>query len=133
MNKVTYEFDTVPEDEPCVQVGTDDYGKWARIEGNERIQMVRRFLGEEPGGSRLYLKSFPHDFGNYWQVVFSYDEDNDDHVRYCFCIDNGVIVPFMWDDEAKKNLLECGYFDAMDKAVVDRAMRQIKAEYGRLG
>ncbi len=46
------------------------------------IQAIRKVLGEEPVGARLAVKSFPHDFGMYHEVVCFYDDNFPESVDY---------------------------------------------------
>jgi len=62
-----------PADEPCAQVGEDGYLQRAREECHRFIGLLRRKLGKEPPGARLLVKSFPHDFGEYLEVVCCHD------------------------------------------------------------
>jgi hypothetical protein len=58
-----------PCDEDSVSVGEDDYHARARMECQRDIQLIRQVMGPEPEGARLSIKSFPHDFGVYVEVI----------------------------------------------------------------
>ena len=62
-----------PVEEDCAQVGTDDYTARARAECQRFITLLRKKFGPEPDGARLAVKSFPHDFGDYFEVVVRRD------------------------------------------------------------
>ena len=86
-----------PPGEPCTQVGKDDYLPKAKAECQRYIQKLRSFLGPEPFGARLGIKSFAHDFGQYVEVVCYYDNDNREAREYAFnCESEG---PETWDEE----------------------------------
>jgi hypothetical protein len=71
-----------PWDEDCVQVGQPDYHKKAREECMRFIELLRKTFGPEPEGAHLAIKSFPHDFGDYLEVVCYYETENAEAVAY---------------------------------------------------
>jgi hypothetical protein len=84
-----------PGDEHCACVGEEDYEPRARKECRRFIGLLRKKFGLEPEGARLTMKSFPHDFGLYYEVVVCFDEDFPDSVDYAFrCEDN---LPATWE------------------------------------
>jgi hypothetical protein len=94
-----------PVEEECAQVGSKeyDYTSKARKECVAfKGQLIREF-GVPPDGASLAIKSFPHDFGSYMEVVCYFDDNNEDAVNYCFNIENNT--PGHWDDQAKKEIL----------------------------
>jgi hypothetical protein len=91
------ELGPTPCNEPCAQVGEDDYTARAFAECRRYIECIRKMLGNEPDGARLGIKAFPHDFGNYHEVVCYYDDDNEEAVNYAFkCESDG---PKTWCDK----------------------------------
>jgi hypothetical protein len=65
------------------------------------IGQIRRELGEEPAGARLRIKSNPHEFGNYLEVVCNYDDSNEEAADYAYrCEDTAGD----WDDVARAEL-----------------------------
>ena len=91
-----------PPDEPCVQVGHDDYDKGSRIETLVYKDQLARMFPE----GRFTVKSFPHDFGTYREVVayLTGDEATD---KAAFDAEGGG--PLNWDEIALKMLAERGY------------------------
>ena len=83
-----------PAEEPCAQVGRDDYQQLYRAECNRYIAQLRRMFGKEPKGAKLAIKAFPHDFGTYHEVVcyFEGPEAQD----YAFKLENNL--PSRWDN-----------------------------------
>lgn len=71
-------------EEDCVQVGTDNYAILAREQCRRYIQWLRAKVGPEPPETALQIKSFPHDFGTYLEVVCYFDTDNDAAVDYTY-------------------------------------------------
>jgi hypothetical protein len=69
---------TVPSDEPCVQIGEDNYSKWSRLEAYTLIEQLIRQLGEPPSLTFFKVISCSHDFGTYYDVAIVYDDDEED-------------------------------------------------------
>ena len=93
---------STPCEEDCAQVGTDGYYEKALKECRAYIQQLLRELGELPANTYFSVKSFPHNFGTYYEVVCWYDDAVRESVEYAFKAEgecSGV-----WDEEAKKEL-----------------------------
>jgi hypothetical protein len=88
---------STPPDEDCAQVGSEDYHIKARAECIRYIERIREFCGPEPVGASLKIKSFPHDFGTYYEVVCWYDEDIKESVDYAFKVEGEG--PLKWEGE----------------------------------
>ena len=93
-----------PSSEDCAQVGTDNYEAQSRQECQAFIAQLRRQFGTEPMLSRLSIKTFPHDFGSYQEVVCYYDDEDEEARDYAFRLESET--PEYWDEEAKKELKE---------------------------
>jgi hypothetical protein len=61
-----------PCEESCAQVGQPNYRKQALRECHRFIKLLRKKCGPEPEGAWLGIKWFPHDFGEYCEVVCYY-------------------------------------------------------------
>ena len=72
----------VPSDEECTPVG-EDREKEMR-ECRAYIEAIRKKLGNEPKGASLKIKSNPHEFGSYLEVVCYYEEENETATEYAF-------------------------------------------------
>lgn len=103
-----------PHEEPCAQVGTPGYYERSRIETDVFIDQLIRQFGEPPGMDRFKVKRFPHEFGNYHEVVITYDDELEDSVDFAYNAENNT--PGKWDDTALTELRSRGYF----LTVVDR-------------
>ena len=90
------ELGATPFGEDCVQVGTPDYHDLAKKECQRYIDLLRKKFGEEPEGARLAIKSFPHDFGSYLEVVCYYDEDNEKSGEYAYNME--ATSPEYWSE-----------------------------------
>lgn len=93
---------TTPTGEDCSQVGSEGYYEKARKESIIFINQLKRVFGEPPYGAAITIKSFPHDFGDYLDVVCVYDDQNEEAMNYAFKLE--AETPEYWDDEAKKEL-----------------------------
>lgn len=83
-----------PAMEDAAQVGDADYAEKSMAECKAFIPLIRAKLGQEPEGARLGIKSFPHDFGSYREVVCYFDDDAPAEVEYAYrCEDES---PTMW-------------------------------------
>jgi hypothetical protein len=82
--------------------GRDDYYDRARKECLAYIGLLRRTVGEEPGGASLRVKSNPHDFGSYLSVVCYFDPDVAAAVDYAFRCESAS--PQAWDEVARTEL-----------------------------
>lgn len=89
---------STPAGEECAQVGSDNYSHQARIEGKIFIQQLKRQFGEHPN-AYFKLKSFPHDFGSYYEVVVVFNDDNEEACNFAYNVEANT--PEFWDDEAK--------------------------------
>ena len=86
----------VPCDEECQQVGTPDYNPIAaRNECSRYASQLLKKFGNPPEGARIGWKSFPHDFGNYMEVVVYYDDDLPESVKYAFGVESDQ--PSNWE------------------------------------
>ena len=85
-----------PGDEECAQVGDPDYGIKARVECTRYLEGLRRMFGPEAGDARLKIKSSPHDFGSYYEVVCYYNAQNADEVEWAFNVEGNL--PATWEE-----------------------------------
>jgi hypothetical protein len=95
---------TAPAEESCAQVGNRSYDYYdrARAEARALINQLRRTLGPEPPGTRLSLKSHPHDFGTYLTIVCYFDGKDAASAAYAQRCDNEC--PLVWDEQARAEL-----------------------------
>lgn len=85
------ELGPVPCDEECVQVGDANYQDKAYEQCMQyREQLEKQWL-DLPDGMRFGIKSFPHDFGRYYEVVIIYQEGQEE---LAFEIENNL--PSKW-------------------------------------
>jgi hypothetical protein len=98
---------TVPSDEPCAQVGSDNYTRNSRLEAEAFRDQIYRVFGDPPAGTGIRIKSCPHDFGSYLDLQIAYDDDEDDSCGWTFEVESNL--PERWDEIALKKLKEDGY------------------------
>ena len=100
MKQEYIELGSAPYNEDCAQVGTPNYAVNARRECQHYITAIRNYLGMEPDGAHLAVKSFPHDYGTYYETVCYYDPEDQAAVEYAFrCEGQG---PATWEDGSVK-------------------------------
>jgi hypothetical protein len=110
---------SAPSEEDCVQVEpTGAYLEPMRAECGRFLRLIRATLGDEPPGARLAIKSNPHDFGTYYEVVCYYDEGNEEAESYAWKCEEES--PTRWPDtwrvttcchpryDVNLNVIECG-------------------------
>lgn len=78
------EIGPTPSEEECVQLGDDDYVRRAEAECDRFIALIRKSVGPEPLGARLYIKRNLHDFGLYFEVAVKFDPAIPKAVEYAF-------------------------------------------------
>ena len=71
-----------PYEENCAQVGEPGYREKALEECTRFIRLLRETCGPEPEGARLSVRWFPHDFGDYCEVVCSFNPESPASVEY---------------------------------------------------
>jgi hypothetical protein len=75
----------VPAEESCQQVGTPSYDpQAARAECRRFIEAILKVVGPEPEQANLHIKSNPHDFGTYLEVVCYFDVDDKEATEYAY-------------------------------------------------
>ena len=83
---------TTPADERCAQVGTDGYYELARSQCRRHIEVLRAFYiaerGALPEGLKLKIKTFAHDFGDYYEVIAEFDDNDEQAVDAALWLDN---------------------------------------------
>lgn len=83
----------VPCDEPCAQVGEEEYETRARAECKRFIAQLRRQFGPEPPGALLKIRGFDHDFGRYLEVIVTYR----DQASFDYALRLEEEAPSKWD------------------------------------
>ena len=116
-----------PYDEECVQVSrTEDYLERMRVECRRYLALIRVKLGPEPEGADLRIKSNPHDFGSYLEVVCYYDDGNEEAQKYAYrCEAEG---PRTRDDDGRREQTIKAMAEASDpRPVLDAATKRREA------
>ena len=95
------ELGPVPCGEKCEQLGSNYRPEFARFECQQyKAQLEREF--NHLSDISFSIKSFPHDFGTYMEVVVRYDDENEESVDNAFHVDSNS--PEKWDNLAKARL-----------------------------
>lgn len=97
---------STPCDEECAQTIQDDYIEKSYLEAKAYVAQIHRHMKENGKellpGMKLAVKSFPHDFGSYQEVVIYYDTDNEDQTELAFWLEGNT--PMNWDNESNLEL-----------------------------
>jgi hypothetical protein len=86
-----------PADEPCAQVGEENYSQKARAECRRYIKVFREMFGPEPSGAYLMTKGFDHDFGVYYEVVCYFNSEVPESIDYALRLEDEA--PTTWPDD----------------------------------
>jgi len=90
------ELGTAPTDEKCVQVtNKQEYLQPMREECKRYINLLKKLFPNKPEGCEYKIKSFPHDFGNYLEVVIYYNPEIEEEIEYAFNVENNL--PNKWE------------------------------------
>jgi hypothetical protein len=91
----------VPVEEDCAQVGEENYATRARAECKRFIAQILRHY-PEPENGWLQVKSNPHDFGTYYEVIACYEVGDEESTRWAFDVEGDEKnVLIVWDDHFK--------------------------------
>ena len=91
------ELGPTPTDEECVQVGSEEYESEWKKEGKRYIELLQKLFPQyEEFGTSFSIKSFPHDFGTYHEVVIWYEEDTPGE-EFVYFVENHL--PRTWNDD----------------------------------
>lgn len=104
-----------PCEEDCAQVGSPDYERRARTECARFIELIRKTLGPEPEGAHLAVRSNPHDFGVYYEVVCFFQDDDEEAKKYAFrCQDD---APTRWDTNGAEPARQSRLVEVCDSCI----------------
>ena len=102
---------STPHEEPCAQVGRDDYNKLSTIECKAFAHQCHRALTAKYGEDytvEIRVKSFPHDFGSYKEVVVYYNPDIESDFQQALYLEGEADLA-NWDKEALEELASLEY------------------------
>ena len=98
------EIGASPSGESCAQVGDPNYAEKSRIECKLFRELLEETFGAPPPGGYLAIKSFPHEFGSYREVVAVYDENREESVEWASKLESET--PESWPPHYKERLLK---------------------------
>ncbi len=108
----TVEIGSTPNDEPCAQVGSDNYRQLAQMEIKAFAKQCQRMFPNKPQGVRFVVTNNPHDFGTYYELGVKFHMDDEEAENYAYEVQDGM--PSNWDDQARAELEQQGYFQQLD-------------------
>jgi len=88
------ELGSAPWAEDCVQVGSENYWQRMHEECLRYKKMLQNRFPELSG--RFFIKTFPHDFGSYKVVCFSFDDRDQLATTQAFFVE--AHLPERWAD-----------------------------------
>lgn len=92
------ELGSAPAEEDCAQVGSDNYYEKAKEESKKYISLLEKKFGKyKPLNCSFKRKSFPHDFGDYYEVVVTYDSDDEESMNFAYHVESNL--PTTWFDD----------------------------------
>jgi hypothetical protein len=92
----------VPVEEDCAQVGTPDYATRARAECKRYMAQILRHY-PEPENGWLQVKSNPHDFGTYYEVIACFEVGDEEATKWALEVEwDEKDVLKVWDDHFKQ-------------------------------
>jgi hypothetical protein len=100
-------IESTPVNEPCVQMGEENFRRNSILECNALIAQIRREMGPEPGSARLKVQSNPHDFGTYYDIGIEFNENSEEEVEWACRVEGDS--PSEWDKESKAYLEKNNY------------------------
>jgi len=97
---------TVPCNEDCTaNEPTGQYATAQRREARLFADQVRRYY-PEPDDGYMTVKSFPHDFGSYYEVCAVFDDEDEAACNWAYTVEADPLgVLREWDNEARAALL----------------------------
>lgn len=96
------ELGPAPAMEDCAQVGDANYRDRAMREARAFIGLIRRAHPDLPEGLSLIVKSFPHDFGSYYEVCAAYSTNDEAAGEAAWGLER--TAPGEWDEAAREEL-----------------------------
>lgn len=121
MENFIYLMCTAPFEERCAQLNDEHYRSNAKIESRVYIAQLLRAHGDNPVGTFFQNTWCDHDFGQYLDIRFYYDDEVEQHIFYMNQVESGVEK---WDDIAVKQLLQEGYTLPPEKVIpITRSMQ----------
>ena len=94
---------STPCGEDCAQVGTEEYHLRSLLECKAYVRQLQQQFGDPLNSSCWYgVKSFPHDFGSYHEVVIYFDDENEQSVDFAYNVESNI--PEYWLDEFRPTL-----------------------------
>lgn len=86
------ELGPTPMGEECTQVGTDAYPEQSLAECRRYRELLERKFPKATFG----IKTFPHDFGSYREVVVYFDDDVEGSLSTALNVERNL--PENWED-----------------------------------
>jgi hypothetical protein len=80
---------SVPCEEECAQVGSENYHERMREESRRYIAGLKRLFPMPDGTTARFVnKGFPHDFGTYHEVCIVFSDSDEIGMAYAYHVDS---------------------------------------------
>jgi len=117
--QLLYDYDSLelgptPAMEDCAQVGWDNYVELSKMELKAYKNQLTRMFPNMPEGAYFKINRNPHDFGTYYELAIKYPVDDKEASDFAYMVENNL--PENWDEQAKAELNQSGYFQMMEQA-----------------
>ena len=101
-NEIT--LGATPSNEPCVSVTANgDYFQAMQAEcGIFKRQLIRQFVCPDHVLAYFKLKTNPHDFGSYMEVILVFEDADLDSSEFANNVEENL--PDVWDSTARKEI-----------------------------
>lgn len=90
------ELGSVPPNEPCVQLGSENYEYAVSEELNRYKKLLESKFPNLPEHCKFVRKSNLHDFGTYYEIAITYDDNDKESIDFAFEVESNL--PASWDE-----------------------------------
>lgn len=97
--------ETTPIDEPCAQLGSENYQSNSLKEYHAMSEMLYRLFPNDK--IIIKINHNNHDFGVYHDIKIVFNTENEESMKQAFNIENNY--PLKWDAEALEYLKRSNY------------------------
>ena len=109
------DFDTMslgptPSEEPCAQTGKHD-PSINKMEVRAFINQLKRLYPNESPNAYFIMERNEHEFGTYYEAAIKYNIDDEEASEFAYNVEHNT--PEFWDEAAKIELEQKGYFSAL--------------------
>ena len=82
-----------------------------------------RLFPNIPNDARYTKVRNEHEFGTYYELGIKFNEENEEAVNYAYNVESHI--PESWDETAKSELTQKGYFKLLEQNKLERSPKSI--------